>query len=65
MHVLGILWTPCILYTVMCAVTKYIDLTLYKKVYGDFVDTLYTVYCDVRSKKSIWGFCGHLVYCIL
>jgi len=72
-----ILWTSCILYTVMGAVTK---------VYEDFMDILYAVYCDVLSNKTymgilwtpcilytvmcavtkrIWGFYGHLVYCIL
>ena len=31
------------------------DLTLYKKVYGDFLDTLITVYCVVRSNKTyVW-----------
>ena len=31
------------------------DLTLYKKVYGDFLDTLITVYCDVRTNKTYVG----------
>ena len=44
---MGILWTPRVLYSVMCVLTK---------VYGDFVVTLYTVHnryrVNVRAESN-------------